>query len=363
MNGKGINSMKKLFLGATAVLALASAAPAGAATWQSWLGEPGRAPVSAPKGATLNMFFPRVIKIHAGDKIRYSTHAFHTASYLGSSSRGPNAFPDPGGAKYSGITDATGAPFWFNGLPKFIYNPEVFGPVGTPLVTRGAVHSTGAVFPTTGSTGSATLTFPQVGTFKMYCQIHPGMVQTVVVKPRKAKADGKVAVKTRIAKESSAGFAKAQALANTPVPPNTVLAGVGGTTTLLAFLPATLTVPAGTTVNFLNMAPSEIHNEAWGPQSWIDPFMQQTDLLPVAPGAPNQTAPVLIYGSEIGQPTYTGSNHGNGFLATGLTDDQPGDPPNGLPQARSVTFTKPGTYKFYCLIHGPDMSGEIVVTG
>lgn len=354
--------MKKIVLTVVAGFALATATPAGAATWQAWLGEPGAPPASAPKGATLNLFFPRAIKIHAGDKVVYSTHAFHTASYLGSAARGPNVFPDPSGTKYSGINDFTGAPFWFNGLPKFIYNPGVFGSVGTPVVTRGSVHSTGAVFPTTGPTGSATLSFPQAGTYKMVCLLHPGMEQTVVVKAKKAKADKKVAVKTRIAKESTAAFGKAQALANTPVPANTVLAGVGGTTTLLAFLPATLTVPAGTKVNFLNMAPSEIHNEAWGPQSWIDPFMAATDLLPLGPGAPNQTSPVLVYGSEIGQPTYTGSNHGNGFLALGLTDDQPGDPPNGLPQARSVTFTKPGTYKYYCLIHGPDMSGEIVVT-
>jgi len=26
-----------------------------------------------------------------------------------------------------------------------------------------------------------------------------------------------------------------------------------------------------------------------------------------------------------------------------------------------VTFTKPGTFKYICWIHGPDMSGTIVV--
>jgi plastocyanin len=198
----------------------------------------------------------------------------------------------------------------------------------------------------------------------MICLLHPGMTETVVVKAKKAKADTKVKVRTRVAKESSAAWAKTKPLADTPVPANTVYAGVGGTSTLLAFLPASLTVPAGTTVNFVNMSPSEIHNEAFGPQDWILNFMNQTDLLPLGPpGTPNQTSPVLVYGSEIGQPAYNGSNHGNGFLATGLTDDQPGDPPNGLPQARSITFTKAGTYKYFCLIHGPPMSGEIVVTG
>jgi plastocyanin len=355
--------MKKIVLTAIVGFALATAGPAGAATWQAWLGEPGAAPAGSPKGATLNQFFPRVIKIHAGDRIRYSTHNFHTATYLGPASPGPIAFPDPSGSKYSGIVDSTGAPFWFNGLPKFIYNPETFGPVGSPVVTPGAEHSTGVVAPSTGPTGSAVLSFPKAGTYKMFCLIHPGMSETVIVKAKKAKADTKVTAKTRIAKESTALWAATKALANTSVPANTVFAGVGSSATLLAFLPATLTVPAGTTVNFVNMSPSEIHNQAFGPSGWINQFMQQTDLLPLGPGASNQTSPVLIYGSEIGQPTYNGSNHGNGFLATGLTDDQPGDPPTGLPQARSVTFTKPGTYGYYCLIHGPSMSGEIIVTG
>jgi plastocyanin len=355
--------MKKVVLMAVAGLALVTAAPAGAATWQAWLGGAGAPPAGTPKGAELNQFFPRVIKIHAGDRIRYSTHSFHTASYLGTAARGPIAFPDPSGAKYSGINDSAGAPFWFNGLPKFMYNPEVFGPVGSPVVTPDSEHSTGVVTPTSGPTGSATLSFPKAGTYKMFCLIHPGMSETVVVKAKKAKVDTKVSVKTRIAKESTSAWAITKALANTPVPANTVFAGIGSSATLLAFLPATLTVPAGTTVNFVGMAPSEIHNEAFGPSGWIEQFMQQTDLLPLGPGASNQMSPVLIYGSEIGQPTYTGSNHGNGFLAAGLTDDQPGDPPNGLPQARSVTFTKPGTFHYFCLIHGPDMSGDIVVTG
>jgi hypothetical protein len=112
------------------------------------------------------------------------------------------------------------------------------------------------------------------------------------------------------------------------------------------------------------MSPSEPHNEGFGPQAWIDGFMAQTDLFPAPPGSANQAPPLFIYGSDPpGVQTYTGSNHGNGFLAPGLTDDQPGDPPNGLPQTNAIRFTKPGTYHYYCLLHGPDMSGDIVVTG
>jgi len=359
--------MKKFVLAAIAGLALATAAPAGAATWQAWLGEPSAPPAGTPKGATLNEFFPRAIKIHVGDKIRYSTQNFHTASYLGSGAAGPPFMPDSAGGTYSGLNDSAGTPFWFNGLPKFIYNVQVFLPVGSDAVTPGSIHSTGAIAASDTGPGSATLSFPKAGTYKMFCLIHPGMEQTVTVKPKKkkVKVDTKVTVRTRIAKETTAGWARASAAANTPVPANTVFAGVdNGQTTLLAFLPATLTVPAGTTVNFTTMAPTEVHNEGFGPQPWIDGFMTQSDLFPLPPGSPNQAPPLFIFGSDPpGSYVYTGSNHGNGFLAPGLTDDQPGDPPNGLPQTNRITFTKPGTYHYYCLLHGPDMSGDIVVTG
>lgn len=360
--------MKRLVLAAAGLLALAAAAPAGAGTWQAWLGEPGPPPSGAAKGAELNYFFPRAITIRAGDKIRYSTLAFHTASYLDTTAAGPAVMPDPSGAKYSGIKDAAGLGFWFEGLTKFIYNTQTFGPVGSPVVTRGGVHSTGVVAASDAGPGSAVLSFPKVGTYKLVCLLHAGMEQTVTVKPKRAtkaaRVDTKVAVRTRIARESTAAWARSAAAAAAAVPANTVFAGVdSGQTTLLSFLPARLTVPAGTTVNFVNMAPSEIHNEAFGPEEWVSSFMTSTDFLPLGTPA-NQASPVLVYGSEPpGAYVYDGSNHGNGFLATGLTDDQPGDPPNGLPQARSVRFTKPGIYHYFCLIHGPDMSGDIVVTG
>jgi plastocyanin len=145
------------------------------------------------------------------------------------------------------------------------------------------------------------------------------------------------------------------------VPANTVFAGVGrGQTTLLAFLPATLTVPVGTTVNFTNMSLTELHNEGFGPPDWIQSFMTQTDFFPFPTGGVNQASPLFFYGSDPpGAYVHNGSNHGNGFLAPGLTDDRP----NGLPQTNRITFTKPGTYHYYCLLHGPDMSGDIVVTG
>ena len=60
--------------------------------------------------------------------------------------------------------------------------------------------------------------------------------------------------------ETSAAWAKAKPLAAAPVPANTVYAGVGSTTAILGFFPRVLKVKAGTTVNFVNRSPSEVHN-------------------------------------------------------------------------------------------------------
>jgi len=48
-------------------------------------------------------------------------------------------------------------------------------------------------------------------------------------------------------------------------------------------------------------------------------------------------------------------------VGSGVRDDQPGVPPNGLPGEDAVTFTRAGTYHYYCGIHGKTMAGDIVV--
>jgi plastocyanin len=52
-----------------------------------------------------------------------------------------------------------------------------------------------------------------------------------------------------------------------------------------------------------------------------------------------------------------GSNHGNGFVNTGVID---GDAASPQATSSQVTFSKAGTYNYICLIH-PDMKGSIVV--
>jgi plastocyanin len=310
----------------------------------------------------LDQFVPSTLQVHVGDKVTFKSKEFHTATFLGSTplSQMPLLMPDPQ-SKYSGINDSTGAPFWFNGgPPKFIFNTQAFQAVGSPVVGDAQVHSSPnfAGIPT----HSYTFTFSKAGTYKVVCLVHSEMKGTIVVKPKRAKIPTKSMVAARVLKQLSSSWAQARTLqAQLPSAPNTVYAGAGTTTALMTFLPQKLTVTAGTTVTWVENSPGELHNMAFGPLDYVVK-QQELDLFPYTAGAPNQVDPFLIYGSEpTGVPyVYTGSNHGNGFLSTSAIDKDPNTP---SPESVSVKFTTPGTYHYICLIHGKNMSGDIVVTG
>ena len=51
--------------------------------------------------------------------------------------------------------------------------------------------------------------------------------------------------------------------------------------------------------------------------------------------------------------------HGNGFWNSGVMDTSSATA--ALPKSNAVTFSAPGTYTFYCMIH-PFMKGTVTVT-
>jgi len=354
--------MSLVIAAAAMLVAVAVPATAGAHTWTAWAGSPGKAPAGTPKQAELNLFFPATIRIRQGDSIRYRNNEFHTTTILAKGQKAPALFmPDPTGAKYQGINDSAGNPFYFNGQPKFIYNPAAFGPVGSKTIGDGKEHSSGAYGKALGR-ASVTFKFTKRGSYTMICLIHPGMRQHVIVGGRKSVTRGDALVQAQVATQARKQYASVTEAAKKTPPANTVYAGIGDKATLLGFLPNRLTVKAGSAVDFIERSSSEVHNMVFGPKDYTDQFLKQTDLLPVGPGAPNQLTPVDVFGSDPptnGAYTYDGTNHGNGFFVTPVMDKQSASP---LPNTERVTFTQPGTYHYYCAIHGPEMSGDIVVT-
>jgi plastocyanin len=355
--------VRRAALCAAVLAALVLGGSAQAATWKVLVGEQTKPPAGTPKGTTLNQFFPGQIDVNVGDKVTFQSRGFHTVSYLGGNQSGPAGFiPDPTKALYENILDAAGQPFYFNGLPKFVFNLAAFAPNGPKAVANAkAVVSSGIIAPgPNGKPVTATYTFPTQGGYTMLCAIHQGMKMVVNVKAKGASVQTTKDVAGRAKVETDAAWAKAKALAATKVPANTVYQGVGTKTTILGFFPNELRVKAGTTVSFVNKSPSEPHNVAFGPKKYLQQFSNQQDLFPMGPNSKNQVAPVHVYGTEPrGQYSYDGKNHGNGFFVTPLVDAIPASP---LPAVSRVTFTAPGRYHYICFLHGPDMAGDIVVT-
>ena len=97
---------------------------------------------------------------------------------------------------------------------------------------------------------------------------------------------------------------------------------------------------------------TEIHNVAFGPDDYLaeraKAFEESFD-------------PITLYPSEppAGPAVFNGTNHGNGFINTGVMDSEDASP---FPSSAQITFTKPGTYKYICIMHGPFMAGTLTVT-
>jgi len=348
---------------AAALVTLVVPASAMARTVDAWAGSPGKAPSGTPKSAELNLFFPATLRIHAGDSVRFRNNEFHTATFLGKGAKAAALFtPDPTGATYSGINDAQGNPFYFDGKTKFIYNLAAFGPAGSTTIGDGKTHSSGAYGKPLGR-ASVTFRFPKAGSYTVVCLVHPGMRGKVIASSKGKKVPNAADVKAAVARESGRGYASAKAASQRKPPANTVYAGIGDKATLLAFLPAKVTVKVGSSVDFIERSSSEVHNMVFGPKDYVEKFGNDTDFLPQGPGKPNQVTPVDIYGTDPpgagGAWTYDGANHGNGFFVTPVIDKQPGGP---LANSSRITFTKAGTYHYFCALHGPEMAGDVIVT-
>jgi plastocyanin len=353
---------------AAALCSLAVPGVAGAATKTVSAGpELKKPPAGVPKDAYVNAFFPRSIAVHAGDALKFRFAGFHAVNFAGAGETPPPlALPAPG-ITVAGAKDATGAGFWFNGQPQLIFNPTLVAgtPSGRAYDGSKAVYSGAPLSDGPPKPWSVKLT--KAGTYSFFCIIHPGMKGTVKVVAKgegvpSAKADA-AHVKAQLAK----AIKNLKKLAQRKAPPgNVITAGpdLPSGETLARFTPADKKVKAGTAVT-LTMADgtTETHSFTFARDAATLKKVAQGFIAPL-PNSPAGAPPMLglsaqgAYPSDAPLPPYDGTQHGDGFLNTGVLD---GDPKSPLPQRATVTFAKAGTYQYICVIH-PEMHGKVIVT-
>jgi plastocyanin len=221
------------------------------------------------------------------------------------------------------------------------------------------------------------LTFTAPGTYEYLCLFHPvPMKGTVTVQeqgaayPHDQAAYDQMGAEqaARLLDEGRALIAQHEAAA-TPAPAADgttvweVAAGVGGERVEAdRFLPGELTISVGDTVRWTNRSQHLPHTVTFlGGE-------EPPELLLVEPqeGGPPKLALNPVVAEPAGGPTYDGDGFTNsGYLGRELPEFYEEFPRN---PTYELTFSTPGQYRYYCVIHagGPDdshgMTGTIIVS-
>jgi plastocyanin len=313
--------------------------------------------------ADVNDFFPHGTTIHVGDSVKFVPTQFHTVDFPRPGGQ-PLALILPNGQTIAGNNDAANAPFWFNGQQQVGFNP-VLGPPGLfgKKTTFTGAKRVESGLPLASKPKSFTVKFLKTGTFTYYCDVHPGMKGTVKVVSKNGKVPTARQDKATLRTQVASTLKTAKRLQHTVVTGNAVSVGASGPGGVesFAFFPANKTVKAGTTVTFSMSSKSfEVHTATTGPgnpetepSSYLGQIAASLqglvfDPRAVYPSDPPGTTAALT-------PTF----HGNGFWSSGALDTSSATA--ALPKSNVVTFSAPGTYQFYCMIH-PFMHGTVTVT-
>ena len=137
-----------------------------------------------PKGSDSNAYFVKRVTIHVGDRVRWKINGFHTVTVPPEGDDPPPFIgQDASGTKISGVNDAAGNPFWFNGQTRITLTDEGSLSQGGSRYNGNKLASSGAPLQA-GPPRPYTLRFTRKGTYSYYCTIHPGMKGTVKVVSR-----------------------------------------------------------------------------------------------------------------------------------------------------------------------------------
>jgi len=310
--------------------------------------------------ADVNAYFPSSVSVHVGDKVKFEPTGFHTVELLGKGKKATPLLTPTGQA--SADQDAAGANFWFDGQPQVGFTPSLGKGLFGKSASFDGSKSVESGLPLSNKPKPFTIAFKKAGTFTYICNVHPGMKGTVKVLAKSksvpsAKSDAK-----RADDQIASAKKVAKGLGSTKPPANTVSVGAAGKGGVenYGFFPSALTVSAGTTVTFSMAKGSfEVHTATTGPGNPETEPQSYLGTLAASLQSPVWASPAIYPSDPPGAPAaLTPASHGNGFWNAGALDNTSATPQ--LPSSSKVTFSAPGTYQFYCMIH-PFMHGTVTV--
>ena len=302
-------------------------------TWRALIGA-----ASKDQGKQAMAFLPNELWIYVNDSITWTsnTDENHTVTFL-------RTDPPPAQNRPAFTSGCPG------GLPPFGSTPNNSSFNGTACVNS----------PLLAKPGTYTVKFPNAGNFKLVCLIHADMTGVVHVLPLSANLPHNQAFYDELASDQASDMIKdaetkiSKKLTNSDnevITTGEVVATGGGKSYLaiMRFLPDTIKVHVGDTVEWTNEHPSEPHTVTFGAE-------------PVPPTAPVNVT-VDADGAQHGTIA-TASDNFSAFYVAAL-QDQVGKPQTALGPTRvRVTFTKAGTFKYICALHDDlGMVGTVIVT-
>ncbi len=324
---------------------------AQAATKQVTIGPAAPLEGVSPETVSDNDFYPGKITIAKGDHVKFKwATGFGDVIYVPKGEAVPSFAAFAG--QVSGAKDAAGADMWFNGQPNAVPNMKALVPQGGKVIRGNKTVGSGLSFD--GPMKPWKVKFPKAGKYTLKSALHPGKKVTVTVKKSRAGVPSRAQDRKALARQVRKSTKLAQKLFASRGPKGPVVRAGNDDNAIaqFAFFPARKFVKVGDTVTFeMSKRSIETHNVAFGPKAYIGskPFF-----------GPSGFEPFVVYRSDAPGTavSFDGTNHGNGYFNTGILDADKRSP---MPSRDKVTFTKAGTYAYYCAVHGNAMKGEIVV--
>lgn len=289
-------------------------------------------------------FLPEGITIHVGDSVTWQLNAKeeHTIYFTAGGSDPMFEVVGPDGRHY-----ANPAVFFASSAQPYDGN----GPFG-----GGVLEADRKTF---------TLTFTKPGAYEYHCEFHPGMKGKITVLPAdqplpKTQADYEQIAQAEAAQALDAAKNLERQMSQPAVnsrPDGTqeyVLEMLGDSKTMatvLRFLPSSLHIRVGDTVTWRMPDYTELHTV-----TFLDRGQKEPDVATAEP-QPNGP-PKLLINAQVEKPAGGKIYEGQGYFNSGYMMRLEGQPP----ATYSLTFTKPGTYEYRCLIHDEfGMKATIVV--